>query len=106
MEYGYSSGIYTKHVSRETPIRSVPAQEEIDALGGGKTARDWNARFELACQKCKDDNVTLVGGVAPTAIREIYGATEGMFGQNGTPGERGSRTTTCSCSRSRPVRAG
>ncbi len=129
VEYGYSSGIYTKHVSRETPIRSVPAQEEIDALGGGKTARDWNARFELAYAKCKDENVTLVGGVAPTAIRfgrwlkrahdvypkelwkvqimtlgsvpgintrlapalralygkaairEIYGATEGMFGQ-------------------------
>ncbi|MEW6217244.1 MAG: GH3 auxin-responsive promoter family protein [Candidatus Bipolaricaulota bacterium] len=129
VEYGYSSGIYTKHVSRETPIRSVPSQEEIDALGGGKTARDWNARFELAYQKCRDENVTLVGGVAPTAIRfgrwlkethgvypkslwkvqimtlgsvpgintrlapalralygkaairEIYGATEGMFGQ-------------------------
>lgn len=129
VEYGYSSGIYTKHVSRETPIRSVPAQEEIDALGGGKTARDWNARFELAYERCKDENVTLVGGVSPTAIRfgrwlkqahgvhpkslwkvqimtlgsvpgintrlapalralygraairEIYGATEGMFGQ-------------------------
>jgi hypothetical protein len=129
VEYGYSSGIYTKYVSAATPIRSVPAQEEIDALGGGKTIRDWEARFELAYQKCKDENVTLVGGVAPTvvsfarylhrahgvypkelwktqvatlgsvpgintryeptltalygplAIREIYGATEGMFGQ-------------------------
>jgi len=129
VEYGYSSGIYTKHVSTFTPIRSAPTQDEIDALGGGKTARDWDARFELAYQKCKDENVTLVGGVAPTAalfarylrrthrvypkdvwkthimtlgsvpginthyqpslralygpvaIREIYGATEGMFGQ-------------------------
>ena len=129
VEYGYSSGIYVKHVSAFTPIRSAPAQEEIDALGGGKTARDWEARFELAYQKCKEENVTLVGGVAPTAlrfarylwrthrvypkdlwqtqvvtlgsvpgintrhqpalralygpvaIREIYGATEGMFGQ-------------------------
>lgn len=127
--YGYSSGIYTKHVSAFTPIRSAPTQDEIDALGGGKTVRDWEARFELAYQKCKDQNVTLVGGVAPTAIRfarylrrvhgvypkdlwqtqvmtlgsvpgintrhepalkalygpvairEIYGATEGMFGQ-------------------------
>jgi hypothetical protein len=116
-------------VSALTPIKSVPAQEEIDALGGGKTPRDWDARFELAYQKCKDLNVTLVGGVAPTAtlfgqylrrahgqypkdlwktqvmtlgsvpgintrcvpqltalygpvaIREIFGATEGMFGQ-------------------------
>ncbi len=131
LEYGYSSGIYTKFVARFTPIRSVPAQEEIDALGGGKTRADWDARFELAYQKCKGENVTLVGGVAPTAImfarylcqkyrtypknlwqtqimtlgsvpgintryppalhalygpaaiREIYGATEGMFGQQG-----------------------
>ena len=129
LEYGYSSGIYTKHVSTFTPIRSLPTQDEIDDLGGGKTIRDWEKRFELAYEKCKGQNVTLVGGVAPTAldfgrylsqahrvypkdlwkvqvmtlgsvpgintrlapalramygnvaIREIYGATEGMFGQ-------------------------
>jgi hypothetical protein len=129
LEYGYSSGIYTKYVSTFTPVVSVPSQEEIDALGGGKTSRDWDARFELAYERCKDQNVTLVGGVCPTAlrfgrylrhthkvypkdlwktqvmtlgsvpgintryqpalnalygpadIREIYGATEGMFGQ-------------------------
>ena len=129
LEYGYSSGIYTKHVSTYTPIRSLPSQDDIDALGGGKTVRDWARRFELAYQKCKHQNVTLVGGVCPTAIefgrylhkqhkvypkdlwktqimtlgstpgintryqpalnalygpaaiREIYGATEGMFGQ-------------------------
>ncbi len=129
IEYGYSSGIYARYVSARTPIRSVPAQEEIDALGGGKTVRDWEARFDLAYEMCKSENVTLVGGVAPTAIRfarylrrvhgvypkdlwqtqvmtlgsvpgintryrpalhalfgalairEIYGATEGMFGQ-------------------------
>ena len=129
LEYGYSSGIYLKHVSAFTPIRSVPTQQEVDALGGGKSIRDWEARFELAYQKCKNENVTMVGGVAPTAllfgrflrrahrvypknlwkvrimtlgsmagintryepalralygrvdIREIYGATEGMFGQ-------------------------
>jgi hypothetical protein len=130
IEYGYSSGIYTKHVSRSTPVTSAPTQEEIDALGGGKTMKDWEARFDLAYEKCKDQDVTLVGGVSPTAlqfgkhlkakynqypkdlwkvrvmtlgstpgintkhqpalnamyggqavIREIYGATEGMFGQ-------------------------
>jgi hypothetical protein len=129
LEYGYSSGIYTKHVSTFTPIRSVPSQDEIDILGGGKSVSDWERRFELAYQLCKDQNVTLVGGVCPTAmrfarylrkahkkypkdlwqtqimtlgsapgintkhrpalralygpvaIREIYGATEGMFGQ-------------------------
>jgi len=129
LEYGYSSGIYTKHVSTFTPIRSVPSQDEIDALGGGKSIADWEKRFELAYEKCREENVTLVGGVCPTAIRfakylrkahkaypkdlwktqimtlgsvpgintryqaslnalygraairEIYGATEGMFGQ-------------------------
>ncbi|MCL6432583.1 MAG: GH3 auxin-responsive promoter family protein [Anaerolineae bacterium] len=129
VEYGYSSGIYTRHVSASTPIRSLPSQEEIDSLGGGKTIRDWEARFELAYERCRGENVTLVGGVAPTAIlfarylkrvhrvypkdlwqtrimtlgsvpginthyapalravygpvaiREIYGTTEGMFGQ-------------------------
>ncbi len=129
ISYGYSSGIYTKFVSTRTPIRSAPTQDEIDALGGGKTKADWDARFELAYQKCRAENVTLVGGVATTAvlfgrylkrkhgiypkqlwqtkimtlgsvpgintryapslralygdvqIREIYGATEGIFGQ-------------------------
>lgn len=129
IEYGYSSGIYARHVSTSTPIRSLPSQEEIDALGGGKTETDWAARFELALEKCRGENVTLVGGVCPTAIefgrylrrehgfypkalwqpqimtlgsvpgingyyaptlralygpaaiREIYGATEGIFGQ-------------------------
>jgi hypothetical protein len=127
--YGYSSGIYAKHVSRLTPIRSLPSQDEIDALGGGKAISDWERRFDLAYRLCKEQNVTLVGGVCPTAlrfarylrrthgvypkdlwqtqimtlgstpgintryqpalnatygpaaIREIYGATEGMFGQ-------------------------
>ncbi len=129
LAYGYSSGIYVKHVSAQTPIRSLPTQDEIDILGGGNTIKDWEARFELAFQRCREENVTLVGGVAPTAIlfgrylkrkhgvypkdlwrtqimtlgsipaintrfapalramygpvtiREIYGATEGMFGQ-------------------------
>ncbi len=129
LEYGYSSGIYTKFVSMVTPVRSVPAQEDIDALGGGKSIQDWERRFELAYEMCRGENVTLVGGVCPTAIRfarylkrehkvypkdvwntqvmtlgsvpgintryhaslnalygdavirEIYGATEGMFGQ-------------------------
>ncbi len=129
VEYGYSSGIYVKHVSRNMPLRSLPEQDEIDSLGGGKTIQDWEKRFELAYERCKDEEVSLVGGVAPTAVAfgrylhkvhklypkdlwqvrlmtlgsvpgintryvpvlramygqadvlEIYGATEGMFGQ-------------------------
>jgi hypothetical protein len=69
IEYGYSSGIYVKYVSAFTPIRSSPSQEEIDELGGSKSISAWEARFELAYQKCKNENVTLVGGVAPTAVR-------------------------------------
>jgi len=68
IEYGYSSGIYTKFVSHKTPVRSVPSQEEIDALGGSKAWDVWKQRFDLAYEQCKDQNVTLVGGVAPTAI--------------------------------------
>lgn len=130
IEYGYSSGIYTKFVSKFTPIRSLPSQDDIDTLGGGKSIKDWEKRFELAFQNCRNERVSLVGGVLPTAqrfarylrkqhkvypkdlwdiqiltlgsvpgintryqpslnafygkntqIREIYGATEGMFGQ-------------------------
>jgi hypothetical protein len=47
----------------------MSTQRQIDELGGGKTIRDWENRFELAYQKCKDEIVTLVGGVAPTATR-------------------------------------
>jgi len=128
LEYGYSSGIYLKHTTSSL-IRSIPTQQEIDALGGGKTIADWERRFELAYQKGKGENITFVGGVAPTTVAfgrylrqahrvypkdlwqiqvmtlgsvagintkyaptlramygpvevvEIYGATEGMFGQ-------------------------
>lgn len=129
VEYGYSSGIYARHVATFTPIKSVPSQEEIDELGGGKTLSVWERRFDLALEKCRSKNVTLVGGVCQTTIefarylrrrhgfypkdlwdpqimtlgstpgintryrptlhalfgraiiREIYGATEGIFGQ-------------------------
>jgi hypothetical protein len=129
LEYGYSSGIYLKHTTAAMPLRSLPTQQEIDALGGGKTIEDWERRFELAYERCQEENVTIVGGVAPTAvdfgrylhhkhgiyprdlwrvrimtlgsvpgintkyrpvlralygpvdIAEIYGTTEGMFGQ-------------------------
>jgi hypothetical protein len=129
IEYGYSSGIYARHVATFTPIKSIPTQKEIDELGAGKKLSDWAKRFELALEKCRSKNVTLVGGVCQTAIefarylrrehkcypksiwqpqiltlgstpgintrfrptlhalygraiiREIYGATEGIFGQ-------------------------
>lgn len=129
IEYGYSSGIYAKHVSSFTPIRSVPSQQQLDELGGSRKISAWNRRFELAFNLCRSLNVSLVGGVCqtsiqfarylkkehkhypndiwntqvmtlgstpgintryrstlralygPVVIREIYGATEGIFGQ-------------------------
>jgi len=130
IDVGYSSGIYIRHVSSKTMIKSIPTMQEIDALGGDQGRSAWDRRFELAYQSAKDENVTILGGVvnvflkfgkylhqnyglrpkdvwqprvmtlgsapginrkwAPAlhanwgsqaAIREIYGATEGMFGQ-------------------------
>ncbi len=130
MDVGYSSGIYIRHVSSKTMIRSMPTMDEIDALGGDQEVPAWDRRFELAYQTAKEENVTILGGVvnvflkfgkylkkhhgirpkdiwnarlmtlgsapgintkwAPAlhanwgsqaAILEIYGATEGMFGQ-------------------------
>jgi hypothetical protein len=68
LEYGYSSGIYSKRTTAATPIRTLPDQDEVDALGGGKTITDWKRRFELAYERCREENVTIVGGVAPTAV--------------------------------------
>jgi hypothetical protein len=68
LDYGYSSGLYTKHVSSATPVRSLPSQAEIDVLGGDQRLEDWDRRFELAYERCKGENVSLVGGVAPTAV--------------------------------------
>jgi len=47
----------------------VPTQGQIDSFGGSKSISASEARFELAYQKCRDENVTLVGGVATTAVR-------------------------------------
>ena len=45
--YEYSSGIYARHNAKETRIKMVPEQDEIDALGGGITHKDWENRFDL-----------------------------------------------------------
>lgn len=130
IEYGYATGIYVKHVAARTPIPSIPTMEQIDALGGDTHDSSWNARFQLAYDLAKDENMTILGGAAQVALRfarwlrkthgvypkdlwnfgilslgstpginstlrprllgyygnkagiaEIYGATEGMFGQ-------------------------
>lgn len=63
--YGYSSGTYARLNPGLGSARLVPRQEEIDALGGGVTKKDWENRFELVYQKAKDADIKSVMGVAP-----------------------------------------
>ena len=67
--YGYSSGIYAKYNAERARLKIVPAQEEIDALGGGTTEEDWERRFELAYERARDKNITMVIGVTQVMIR-------------------------------------
>jgi len=114
IDYGYSSGIYARHVSTFTPVRSAPAQEEIDALGGGKTVRDWEARFELAYEKCKGENVTLVGRRGPhgAALRPLpapgarHVSQEAMVHTGDDPGQRAGHQHAASAGADCPLRAG
>ena len=61
--YGYSSGTYAKLNPSLGPTTLVPAQEEIDALGGGVGRADWRRRFELVYQRARDRPVGSVMGV-------------------------------------------
>jgi hypothetical protein len=64
VSYGYSSGIYARYGGRQAQLRVLPAQEEIDALGGRQTREDWRRRFELIYRQAKDKPVTMLIGVA------------------------------------------
>jgi hypothetical protein len=66
--YGFSSGIYVRHAAAATPAKILPAQEEIDALGGGTTPGAWKRRFEMIYQRTKDAPITMCAGVCPSII--------------------------------------
>jgi len=66
--YGFSSGIYVRHAAAATPVEILPAQEEIDALGGGTTPGAWERRFEMIYQCTKDAHITMCAGVCPSII--------------------------------------
>jgi GH3 auxin-responsive promoter len=66
--YGFSSGIYIRHAAAATPVKILPAQEEIDALGGGTTPGAWKRRFEMVYQRTKDAPITMCAGVCPSII--------------------------------------
>ena len=146
VEYGYSSGIYTKYVSAQTPIPPCPRRTRSTRWAEARPSRIGSA-LRAGLREVPDENVTWWGRGAtagvfgrylhgrtastrrtsgrpdhdpgeragdqhplraradalygPVAIREIYGATEGMFGQQLDETRRGSPTTTCSSSRCR-----
>ncbi len=66
--YGYSSGTYARLNPMLDRVSLIPRQEDIDALGTGLTKRDWEARFELAYQKGKEENVIATMGVTPVIL--------------------------------------
>jgi len=66
--YGYSSGTYARLHSELAGARLVPKQEEVDSLGGGITKADWNARYELAYQRAKEEDVGSLMGVTPVMV--------------------------------------
>jgi hypothetical protein len=62
---GFSSGTYARLNPAFAGTNLVPPQEEIDALGGDITKKAWEARFDLAYQLAKDEDVRVCMGVAP-----------------------------------------
>jgi hypothetical protein len=66
--YGYSSGIYVRHAAEATPAQILPAQEDIDALGGANTREAWEQRFEMIYQTTKAAQITMCAGVCPSII--------------------------------------
>jgi hypothetical protein len=67
--YGFSSGIYVRHAAESTPVSILPAQEEIDALGGGNTPGAWKQRFEMVYQRTREAPITMCAGVCPSIIQ-------------------------------------
>jgi len=67
--YGYASGIYAKYEAGRLEINRVPAQGDIEVLGGGVTPNDWEKRFHLAYESARDKNVKVVTGDAEILIQ-------------------------------------
>lgn len=66
--FGYSSGIYVRHAAEQTPAKILPAQEEIDALGGKVSPMAWERRFEMIYQRTRGEPITMCAGVCPSMI--------------------------------------
>ena len=66
---GYSSGIYARLNAARSNLRIVPAQEEVDALGGRDGRADWRSRFALAYERAQHEPMTMCIGVTQTMLR-------------------------------------
>jgi hypothetical protein len=57
-----------RHAAAATPVEILPAQEEIDALGGGTARADWERRFEMIYRRTAQAPVTMCAGVCPSIL--------------------------------------
>jgi hypothetical protein len=69
IDYGYATGIYVRNVAETTMIRSIPTQDEIDALGGSTSRAAWDARFDLAYRRCEGEHMTILGGACQVMLK-------------------------------------
>ena len=68
LEYGYSSGTYSRLLPTLGDAFLVPNQTEIDGLGPGIGRADWERRFELAYERARDHEMFAAIGVAPVIL--------------------------------------
>lgn len=62
--YGYSSGIYTQHLSQKIGIKLVYTVDEINPFGTERVESQSKQRLEYIYQKCHDLPVTAIVGIA------------------------------------------
>ena len=68
LNYGYSSGTYSRIFPSLGDSILVPGQAEIDSLETGMTLEDWDKRFELIYRRALDEDVSAAIGVAPVML--------------------------------------
>jgi len=68
LQYGYSSGTYSRIFPSLGDSILIPGQAEIDSLETGMTGEDWDRRFELVYRRALDEDVSAAIGVAPVML--------------------------------------
>jgi hypothetical protein len=62
--YGYSSGIYSKHLSQKMGLNLVYPVEEINQFGTQRVEAESKLRLDYICEKAEGLNVTAMIGIA------------------------------------------